>query len=152
MIRLVDLLIVHIPFGSSQSLVPLKIKTVTYYIRETWAITPTNLLKKDWAYSSIFKASCKKVLGAAKASLVFIKSRCKSCRLQVFFKIGVLKNFVIFREKHLCWCMLLIKLQAFRRFPVNIAKFLRAAFFRATLVAASADVLFTLYFQKSVAE
>ena len=70
----------------------------------------------------------------------------------MFFKIGVLKNFAIFREKHLCWCMLLIKLQAFRRFPVNIAKFLRAAFFRATLVAASADVLFTLYFQKSVAE
>ena len=48
--------------------------------------------------------------------------------------------------------MLLIKLQAFRRFPVNTAKFLRAAFFRATLVAASADVVFTLYFQKSVAE
>ena len=31
---------------------------------------------------------------------------------QMFFKIGVLKNFVIFTEKHLYWSLLLIKLQA----------------------------------------
>ena len=34
--------------------------------------------------------------------------------LQVFLKIGVLKNFAIFTGKYLCWSFLLIKLQAFR--------------------------------------
>ena len=37
----------------------------------------------------------------------------RSSRSQVFFKIGVLKNFTIFTEKHLCWSRLLIKLRAF---------------------------------------
>ena len=31
---------------------------------------------------------------------------------EIFFKIGALTNFVIFTEKHLCWSLLLIKLQA----------------------------------------
>ena len=30
---------------------------------------------------------------------------------QMFFKIGVLKNFVNFTGKHLCWSLFLIKLQ-----------------------------------------
>ena len=30
-------------------------------------------------------------------------------RQQIFFKIGVLKNFAIFTEKHLCWSLFLIK-------------------------------------------
>ena len=47
---------------------------------------------------------------------------------QIFFEIGVLKNFGIFRGKHLCWSVFLIKLQACN-FPVNITKFLRTAFF-----------------------
>ena len=34
----------------------------------------------------------------------------RSSRLQMFFKIGVLKNFAIFTEKHLCWSLFLIKL------------------------------------------
>ena len=46
---------------------------------------------------------------------------------QIFFKIDVLKNFAIFRGKHQCWSVFLIKFQA-SNFPVNIAKFLRAAF------------------------
>ena len=33
-------------------------------------------------------------------------------RSQVFFKIGVPKNFEKFSGKHLCWCLFLIKLQA----------------------------------------
>ena len=37
----------------------------------------------------------------------------------------VLKNFAIFSGKHLCWSLFLTKLQAYRCFPVNIAKFLR---------------------------
>ena len=60
----------------------------------------------------------------------------RSSCLQMFFKIGVLKNFVIFKRKHLRRSLFLIKLQAIRLqkrlehmyFPVNIAKFLRTAF------------------------
>ena len=37
------------------------------------------------------------------------------------FQKGVLKNFVIFTGKHMCWSLFIIKLQAFR--PVNIANF-----------------------------
>ena len=66
--------------------------------------------------------------------------RGRSSRSQIFFKIGVLKKFTIFTGKLLCWSLFLMKLQAFmpatllkkrlqhRRFPVNIAKFLRTAF------------------------
>ena len=68
-----------------------------------------------------------KILAAAKKSLVFIKNRCRS-RWQMFFKKAALKNFVIFTGKHLCWNLFLTKLQVFRCFPVNIATFLRAAF------------------------
>ena len=35
----------------------------------------------------------------------------KSSRLQMFFKIGSIKNFAIFTGKHLCWELFLIKLQ-----------------------------------------
>ena len=56
---------------------------------------------------------------------------------QIFFDIGVLRNFAIFRGKHLCWSVFLIKLQACN-FPVNITKFLRTPFFhKAPPVAAS---------------
>ena len=46
----------------------------------------------------------------------------------MFFKIGVLKKFAIFRGKHVYWSLFLIKLQVCN-FPVNIAKFLKIAFF-----------------------
>ena len=53
--------------------------------------------------------------------------------------LGVLKNFTIFTENHLCWSLFLIKLHTWRPatlskrllhrcFPVNIVNFLRAAF------------------------
>ena len=38
----------------------------------------------------------------------------RSSRSQMFFKIGALKNFANFTEKHLCWSLFLIKLQAWR--------------------------------------
>ena len=65
----------------------------------------------------------------------------RSIRLQMFFKIDVLKNFSIFTGKHKCSSLRLIKLQALRLehrleqrfeqiyFPVNIAKFLKTLFF-----------------------
>ena len=37
----------------------------------------------------------------------------RSSHLQIFFKIGVLKNFAIFTGKGLCRSLFLIKLQAF---------------------------------------
>ena len=52
----------------------------------------------------------------------YIPSKCRNSRLQVFFKIDVLKNFAIFTGKHLCWSL------QHRCFPVNIAKFLRTPF------------------------
>ena len=58
-------------------------------------------------------------------------------RSEMFFKIGVLKNFAIFTEKYLCWSLFLIKFQVcnfvkkrlqHKCFPVNIAKIWRIAF------------------------
>ena len=55
----------------------------------------------------------------------------RTSRLKMFFMIGVLKNFAIFTEKHLCWSHFLInfikKRLKCRCFPVNIGKFLRTA-------------------------
>ena len=54
----------------------------------------------------------------------------------MFFKTGVFNNFGIFTETHLCWSLFFKKLQVklFKKklqhmcFPVNIEKFVRAAF------------------------
>ena len=43
-----------------------------------------------------------------------ILTACTKSRLQMFIKILVLKNFVIFTGKSMCWSLFLIKLQAFR--------------------------------------
>ena len=44
--------VIYIHFGSSQPPVSLKITTAASLIKETLAITPTNLLKQDLTYSS----------------------------------------------------------------------------------------------------
>ena len=46
----------------------------------------------------------------------------KQTLADMFFEIGVLKNFAIFKGKHLCWSLFLINI-------VNIAKYLRTALF-----------------------
>ena len=62
---------------------------------------------------------------------------------QMFFKIGVLKNFANFTGKHLCWSLFLIKFQTLRPatllkrdsrqvFSCTISKFLRALFLKNT--------------------
>ena len=48
--------------------------------------------------------------------------RCKSSRSQMFFKIGVLKIFVKFTGKHLCWRLFLVKLQ-FRRSATSLRRY-----------------------------
>ena len=44
----------------------------------------------------------------------------RSSRLEMFFKIGVLKNFAMFTGNHLCWNFFLIKLQPWR--PATLLK------------------------------
>ena len=44
----------------------------------------------------------------------------RGSHLQMFFKIGVLRNFAIFTGKHLCWSLFLIKLQTLR--PATLVK------------------------------
>ena len=109
-----------------------------------WNITPTSLLKKN------LKVYFMRSFAAAKASLVFIKNRYRSSRSQMFFKIGIIKHFAMFTWKHLCWSPFLIKLQAFRCFPVKIAK---SSFFIKHLRWRLLQMFcLTLYFQKDVAE
>ena len=52
-----------------------------------------------------------------------------SSHSQMLFKIGVLKNFVIFTEKHLCWSLFNKVTDLKVCFPVNITIFLRTAVF-----------------------
>ena len=68
----------------------------------------------------------------------------------MFFKIGIIKHFAMFTWKHLCWSPFLIKLQAFRCFPVKMAK---SSFFIEHLRWQLLQMFcLTLYFQKDVAE
>ena len=63
--------------------------------------------------------------------------RTKSNRWQMFFKIGVLNNFTLFTETHLCWSLFFEKLQIklfkkklqHRCFPVNIWEICKSSFF-----------------------
>ena len=38
----------------------------------------------------------------------------KSSHSQIFFRIGVLRNFAMFTGKHMCWSLILIKLQVLK--------------------------------------
>ena len=70
---------------------------------------------------------------------VKLYERYRSSRLQMFFKIVVLRNFEIFTGKHLCWslqtCNFIKKRLQHRCFPVNISNFLRTASFIEHLLA-----------------
>ena len=46
----------------------------------------------------------------------------RSSRLQMPFKIGVLKNLGIFTGKHVCWGLFLVKLQALDNIVTNLSK------------------------------
>ena len=65
-----------------------------------------NIAQSRWFWKSL---SRKKVLNQH-----FLKSLHVTSHTQMFFKIGVLRNIAIFTEKHLCWSLFLIKLQALR--------------------------------------
>ena len=72
---------------------------------------------------------------------------------ELFYKKAVLKSFAIFTGKHLCWILLLIKLQACNSvkkrlqhscFPVSIARFLR------TIWRTSANGCFNTFLQNAI--
>ena len=68
--------------------------------------------------------------GFEKFQTITFSSQFKSSHAQMFFRIGVLKNFATL--KHLCRSFFSIKSKKrlrHRSFPVNIAKCLRTAFF-----------------------
>ena len=74
-------------------------------------------------------------------------SSSRSSRLQMFFKIRVLKNFEIFTEKPQCWNLFLIKLQAWRPvFLWILRNFQEQIFDRIPLVSAFAVHLKLLIF------
>ena len=91
---------------------------------------------------------------------LLLNSRIRSNRLQMFFKIGVLKSFAIFRGKQLCWSLFLIKLQALvlqhylkeKRDPNTCISceyckiFKNSFFYRTLLVAASAESKICLWY------
>ena len=62
-------------------------------------------------------------------SSFLLKTTFRSSLSQMFFKIAVYKNSAIFTVKHLCWNNFIKKRLQLRVFPMNIAKFLRTAFF-----------------------
>ena len=63
--------------------------------------------------------------------LLLIIMRFRSSRLKMFFKLGFLKYFAIFKGKNQCLqaCNFIKKWLQHRHFPVNIAKSLRTIFF-----------------------
>ena len=48
---------------------------------------------------------------------------CRSSRSQMFFKIGILKNFANFTGKHLCWSLFFNKVAGLRRLLRNLRNF-----------------------------
>ena len=62
-------------------------------------------------YQCVSVYQCKKTTYRKQFIIVFLK-RDRNSRSQMYFKIGVFKNFANFTGKHLCWSLFLIKLQA----------------------------------------
>ena len=62
-------------------------------------------------------------------SSLLLKTTFRSSHSQMFLKIGVPKNFAIFKGKQMCWNNFIKRRLQLRLFPMNIAKFLRTAFF-----------------------
>ena len=110
----------------------------TFYV--TWInlwLMKHNLINFDWIVNNLIVHNLlKNYLNLIKESIqrqlligvLYLFGKIRSSRWQMFFKIGVHKNSARFRGTHQCWSLFLKKLQVCN-FPVNIAKFLRTAFF-----------------------
>ena len=74
---------------------------------------------------------------------------------QMFFKIGVLKNFAILPGKHLCWSLFLIKLQAWviwlickiKSFPVSLGLFYQNSIETSLTFSSNKNYNISHYFQ-----
>ena len=65
----------------------------------------------------------------------YSESNCRTSCSQMFFKIGVLKNIVIFTGKHPCWSLCFNKVAGLLQhtyFPVNIGEFCGTSFLQNT--------------------
>ena len=83
--------------------------------------------------------------------LTFWLSFVRSSRLQIFFKIGLIENFVNFTGKHLYWSPLLRKFKTDSNndvFPWNFVKFLKYLSYRTPPVVDSRRVLWRSYLVK----
>ena len=78
----------------------------------------------------------------------------RSSLSQIFFKKGVIKNFVQFTGKHLSWSLFLTKFKTGSNtdvFPWNFVNFLEYLFYRTHPVADSRGVLRGNYLSKNIA-
>ena len=74
-----------------------------------------NCFKNTTEFATLKDKSLRKYFKAeTTTSFLSISSTNRSSRLQMFFKIDVVKNFVKFTGKHLCWSLYLINLLVFR--------------------------------------
>ena len=93
-----------------------------------------------------------KILAAAKASLVFIKNRCRSSRSQMFFKIGVLKISQNSQENSLLES-LFNRVASLELFSCEYCESFKSSFFIEHLRWLFQHMFcFTLYFQEDIAK
>ena len=97
-------------------------------------------IAKFWMLFFVFKKMSSSIPKFLVMLLAHVGKRSNSC-LQMISKTGVFKNFAIFTGKKLCWSLFFIKFQDWRLtflfkkrlqrrcFSVDIASFLRTAFF-----------------------
>ena len=88
----------------------------------------SNWIRRYTEYLSVFSPNAGKY-GPEKLLIRTLFTQCQTRRShqRCSVKKGVLKNFKNSTGKRLCWSLFLIKLQAFRCFPVKFAKFLRTS-------------------------
>ena len=84
-----------------------------------------------------------RIFAAAKASLVFIKDRCRTSRWEMYFKIGVLKKFRNISKKIVVLESLFNKVAGLQVFSCEDSEVFNSSFsYRTPPLAASTDVLF----------
>ena len=118
--------------------VDLELSTVLYFPEELFTFTE-EILIVELPFFTLLTRSLYDYLSKGKQQR--LQHFYRSSQSQMFLEVGALENFANFTGKHLCWSLLLIKLQVWkacnivkerlqhRCFSVNNAKFLRAAFF-----------------------
>ena len=89
----------------------------------------------------IFRAYRNAIFGRNK--LICFQNAFRSSRSQMFFKKGILKNFVIFTGKHLCWSLFFNKVAGLLVFSCEYCEIFKNSFFYRTPLAVT-SLLWTL--------